>query len=34
MKIDSETCLLLIDIQDFYFSGGKWELENSEAMRK
>ncbi len=27
--IDENTCLLIIDVQNFYFPGGKWELENS-----
>ena len=26
--IDEKTCLLIIDVQNFYFPGGKWELEN------
>jgi hypothetical protein len=30
MKYDSNTALILIDIQEFYFSGGKSELVNPE----
>jgi nicotinamidase-related amidase len=26
--MDNKTALLIIDVQDFYFPGGKWELEN------
>jgi len=30
VKNSNETALLIIDIQNFYFPGGKWELENPE----
>ena len=30
MEKDHKTALLIIDIQNFYFPGGKWELENPE----
>lgn len=34
MKLDSETALFIIDIQKFYYPGGKWELENPEPAGK
>lgn len=30
MEIDKQTALVLIDIQDFYFTGGAWELVGAE----
>lgn len=34
MKHDSKTALLIIDIQNFYYPGGKWELENPQPAGK
>ena len=31
MEKDNKTALLIIDIQNFYYPDGKWELENPEA---